>query len=118
MKALIVLSLLLGGCSALPVNPTIAPAPLQKTVIDDVALKTLWQVFDVTLDGIKLLREAGVLVVGSPKALKVANGIDHTAIALNAAEMAIAAGSTVSYGVALTAAMAAIAELKLALGSR
>ena len=115
MKVLIVLSLLVGGCTIPGVGFTEAPAPLQKTVIDDVALKALWQTFDVALDGINLLRTNGVLVAGTPRALRVADAIDAASLSLQAAEHAAKAGSTLSYGKALGEALAAMADLRMAL---
>ena len=43
-----------------------SPAPLAQTVIDDKALMAAWQSFDLALDGIILLRDAGVIKLLSP----------------------------------------------------
>ena len=106
-------ALSLGAC--MPIGLNSAPAPLAATAIDDVALRTAWQGFEVAIQTITLLRQAGVIKAGSPSALKIADGIDRVTAALNAAEHAATVGSTTDYTVALTEARAAIADLRLAL---
>lgn len=97
--------------------PTAAPAPLAATIIDDKALTTAWKSFDVALDAINLLGDAGKIVPGTPKGKAVAAGIRKVLAALTAAEHAVAAGSTTSYRTALTEAQLAIAELRNVLRS-
>lgn len=101
-----------------------SPAPLNNTTIDDKALRTAWQTFDVALDGINLAIDAcstlnasycAPFKPGSPQARKLADLIDATKIALNAAEHAAAAGSTKDYAVALAQADAALVDIKLLL---
>jgi hypothetical protein len=92
-----------------------SPAPLANTAIDDTALMTAWKSFDIALDAINLLIDAKMIVIGSPKAVKVADGIDRVTQFLTAAESAAAAGSTKDYGVALANAKGAITELRAAL---
>ena len=118
MKLLMVMgtALSLGACAALPTSiPVAAPAPLAQTVIDDSALDVAWKSFDAALDGINLLIDAKLIKAGSPKANKIADGVDRVTAALTAAESAAAAGSTTSYKVALAEAKSAILYLRAAL---
>jgi hypothetical protein len=100
-----------------PISPFEAPAPLAKTTVDDSGLQTAWRSFDLALDGIALLRDAGALKPGTPKAIAVANGIDKVLAAFEAAEHAVAAGSTTSYRTAMAEAKAAVASLRSVLRS-
>lgn len=115
----IAIALSLSGCTSLVPGesgvPTIpeAPAPLAATAIDDTALMTAWRSFDVALDAIAVLRTQGIIKVGSPKALAIANGIDRALTALQAAEHAAAAGSTTSYLTALAEARLAFTDLRI-----
>jgi len=99
------------------VSPFEAPAPLEKVTVDDSALQTAWRAFDTALDAIALLRDAGALKPGTPKAIAVANGIDRVLAGFKAAELAVAAGSTKSYGEAMANLRAAISELRSTLRS-
>lgn len=118
MKKLIVgLMLVLSACNvgAPSSIPIAAPVPLASKTIDDTALNACWKAFDVALDAIALLREKGVIKVGSPKALAIANGIDRTSAALQAAEHAVAAGSTTNYLTALNEARLALTDIRVAI---
>jgi len=119
MKRLLVMAtaLSLTACTGfVPASfPTVAPAPLSQTVIDDTALHVAWQAFDAALDGINLLIDAKVIKIGSHKAMMVANGVDRVKAGLTAAESAASAGSTTDYKVALAEARAAITQLRLTL---
>ena len=92
-----------------------SPAPLAQTVVDDKALSLAWSSFDVALDGINMLADTGYLKPGTPKAIKVADGIDKVTAFLTAAESAAAAGSAKDYNVALANAKGAIVQLRAAL---
>ncbi len=114
-KLLLVGCLLLASCKVpAGVGLETAPAPLARTVVDDTALRATWQAFDIALDGIKLMREQNLIVVGSPKALKIADGIERVIAGLEAAEHAVAAGSTTSYLTAMTEIRLAVTELRTA----
>ncbi len=89
-----------------------APAPLERTKIDDRGLETAWKVFDLTLDAINLLGDFGILVPGSPAGKSVATAIRTINKAFAVAEYAAAAGSTTDYKAALEAVNAGIKELQ------
>jgi hypothetical protein len=107
----------LTACTGTLPSPTAAPAPLAATTVDDVALEKTWRAFDLALDAINLLGDAGKIVPGTPKGKAVASGIRRVLAALQAAEHAAAAGSTTSYRTALDEATQAIADLRVALRS-
>lgn len=110
-------ALSLGACQlpAVSIGSPTAPAPLAQTVVDDKALLAAWQSFDLALDAINTLADTGYLKPGTPKAIKVADGIDKVTAFLTAAESAAAAGSTRDYNVALANVRGAIAQLRAAL---
>lgn len=112
---ILLLALVLGGCQIDAPSVSVAPAPLAVKVIDDVALRTAVQSFDVALDGIALLRERGLIKVGSPRAVGIAKGINRVSEALVVADHAVKAGSTTSYAEALHEAGLAIQQLRSAL---
>lgn len=121
MKRILALlaALTLGACQLPDISIGSAlgnsPAPLAQTVVDDKALQAAWASFDVALDGINLLADTGYLKPGTPKAIKVADGIDKVTGFLTAAESAAAAGSTKDYGIALANVRGAITQLRAAL---
>lgn len=100
----------LGGVAA-----PAAPAPLERTTVDDAALQKAWQTFDALLDALNLLGDAGVIVPGTPRGRAVAAAIRKVNRGLAAAERFAAAGSTSSYLEALNEAGAGIAEIRTAL---
>lgn len=81
-----------------------APAPLQKTVIDEKGLLAAWSAFDVALTAVDGLVAAKVIVSGSDKAKTIAGYLATAQTALNAATAAQKAGSASSYIAALTEA--------------
>lgn len=97
--------------------PVESPAPAATTTIDDSALEMAWKGFDAALDAIALARTAGVLKPGTPKAIKVADGIDKVLAAFKAAEHAAAGLSTQSYAVALDELKAALTDFRSVLRS-
>lgn len=113
----ILAALSIGACQipAISIGGPEAPAPLAQTTIDDTALMTAWKSFDIALDAINMLIDAKQITIGSPKAVKVADGIDRVTAFLTAAESAAAAGSTKDYMVALANAKGAITDLRAAL---
>ena len=108
-------ALSLGACQLPATIGMVSPAPLAQTAIDDKALQAAWASFDVALDGINLLIDNKVIKPGTPKAIKVANGVDKVTAILTAAESAAAAGSSKDYLVALSQVRGAITELRAAL---
>lgn len=107
---------LLGGVTS--------PAPLERTVIDDKALRAAWQTFDAALDAINLAIDACEMVSFKPAACKriqpgtasanaIADVIIKVKVGLQGAEHAAAAGSAKDYGTALAEANAALGDLKL-----
>ena len=106
--------LALSGCT-LPQLAMPAPAPLAQTTIDDTGLETAWRAFDVALDSINLLGDAGVIVPGSPEGRAVAASIRKVNRGLTSAERFAAAGSQTDYALALHEAMAGMDELRTAM---
>lgn len=97
----------------LPVTP---PAPLAATTVDDSALSAAWKAFDIALDGIGMLIDAKIIKPGSPKALRVADGVDAVTAALTSAETAAAAASKPgNYATAFAQYKQALAEAKIAI---
>ena len=117
MKRIVILlgALTLGACQLPATFGTVSPAPLAQTAIDDKALQAAWASFDLALDGINTLIDTNFIKPGTPKAVKVANGIDKVTAILTAAESAAAAGSSKDYLVALSQVRGAITELRAAL---
>lgn len=77
-----------GGVPQGPVDPGAASeprAPLARTVVDEQALTAAYASFDVLLTAIDGLRVAGVLVPGTPRAVRVAALIRDAQDGLNAA---------------------------------
>ncbi len=101
---------MLGGFGA-------APAPLERTTIDDRGLETAWKVFDLTLDAINLLGDYGILVPGTPAGKSVSTAVRTVNKAFAVAEYAAAAGSTTDYKVALEAVNAGVKELQATVAS-
>jgi hypothetical protein len=92
------------------------PVPLAATTIDDSGLSAAWKSFDLALDAIDLLRNSGIIKVGSPKAVRIADGIDAVTAALTAAESAAnAASNPTDYAAALVAYRKALSDAKIAM---
>lgn len=85
-----------------------APAPLQKTVIDEKGLLAAWSAFDVALTAVDGLVAVKIIVPGSPKALAIKGYLSAAQDGLNAATAAQKAGSTSDYLAALTEAQKAL----------
>lgn len=121
MKLLLIplAALSLSGCAGLGALMTApqAPAPLARTTIDDTALEAAWRSFDVALDALNALGDAGVIVPGSERGRAVAQGIRKVNRALAAAERFAAAGSATDYATALAEAVGGMNEIRAAIGS-
>src|SRR5688572_27721243 len=109
--------LALSGCTGLGTLAAPAPAPLAATTIDDQGLETAWKAFDVALDAINALGDAGVIVPGSEKGKAVASAIRTVNRSLAAAERFAAAGSTTDYAEALREASAGLNDLRTIIGN-
>lgn len=105
------------ACAGIPVDVTNAPAPLEKTTIDDSALLTAWKSHDALQDALNLYMDAKPSVIGTPAAIRVADVNDAITAALTAAEAAAAAGSTTDYLIALAKAKEALASMRSALAA-
>lgn len=113
------LALSLTGCAGMPgLTIPAAPAPLERTTIDDTALETAWKAFDLALDAINGLADAGAIVPGTPRAKQIAAGIRKVNAALGTAERFAAAGSTTDYATALREATAGINEIRSLIGGQ
>jgi hypothetical protein len=112
--ALALASVSLTGCKTM-LSTIESPAPLQKVVIDDRAVRWGFQ----TLEAMASLADAGIqakwLIPGSPKALAVANALEQCKHWLNVASAAQKAGSAADYAKAWDEASKAIAGVKAAL---
>lgn len=107
-KIFIALSITLAGCQT---NPLAAPAPLAYTVIDEKSLVLALQTFDTVLTAVDRLVAAGVIVPGSPRAVKIADAIHSAKLAYQAASAAQRAGNTTSYFTAISSASSAVARI-------
>ena len=110
-------ALALVACAGIPVVSTQAPAPLAQTKIDETALRAAWGAFDVALDGINLWMDAKPSVIGTPAAIKIADGIDAVNAALTAAQIAADGLNSGDYLKAMGEAKVAISDLKAAISA-
>ena len=116
VAALVALSV--PGCTTFPADPNFGVG----TSLGDAkskAAQTLvvaWRAFDALLTAVDGLQAAGVLKAGTPKALKVADLLDRTRNALNAATDAVRAGDANSFSEALALAKSALEEARAAIG--
>jgi len=123
MKKLILVAmagLSLSAC-AIPGLPTLAnvstsaPAPLERTTVDDQWLATAWKSHDALQDALNLYMDAKPSVIGTPAMKRMADINDAITAALTAAESAAAAGSETDYLVAIAHAKQAFTEMRGAL---
>lgn len=119
MKFLIIAAAAFGlvGCGVPLTVGGPAPAPLEKTTIDDRALLAAWQSHDAFQDALNLWIEAKPSIVGTPQAKRVADINDAITAALQAAEAAVAAGSTTDYAVAIAQVTKATVDMRVALAA-
>jgi hypothetical protein len=111
VAALAALSLSACAGFATDPGPITSPAPLTQTAVDEQALTAAYASFDVLLTAIDGLRDVGVLVPCSPKALKVKDLIEKAQRGLNAARDVRAGLSTEDPAAALDSATAAFREI-------
>ena len=102
------LALSLPACTTFP---TVPPAPLSQTTVDEKSLIAALNAFDVLLTAIDGLRDAGVLVPGSPKALKVKALIQVAQDGLNTAKAVRDGLSTEDPALALDSATSAFRQI-------
>jgi hypothetical protein len=116
-RLILIAALMLSACTlpSFSLGTPTSPAPLAQTTVDDTALSAAWKSFDVALDAINLAIDAKLIVIGSSKAIAIADAIDKVTKFLTAAESAAAAGSATDYKVALANASAALVEMRSAL---
>lgn len=106
-KLLIALALSTAACTP-GIDILGAPAPLQKTVIDEKGLLAAWSDFVVALTAVDGLIVAKVIVPGSPRALQIKGYLKTAQNGLNAATAAQKAGNASSYFAALNEAQTAL----------
>lgn len=102
------LALSLPACTTFP---TVPPAPLAQTTVDEKSLIAALNAFDVLLTAIDGLRDAGVLVPGSPKALQVKALIQVAQDGLNTAKAVRDGLSTEDPALALDRATSAFRQI-------
>jgi len=87
-------ALSLSACTATAPAPVESPAPLAQTYVDEQALSAAYASFDLLLTATDELRDLGVIVPGTPKALKVKALIETARDGLNTARAVRAGLST------------------------
>ncbi|HVH49978.1 MAG TPA: hypothetical protein VM760_08910 [Sphingomicrobium sp.] len=85
MRKLILAAALALSLPACTTFPDVTTAPLAQTHIDEQALTAAYASFDVLLTAVDGLRDAGVLMPGSPRALQVKSLIEKAQDGLNTA---------------------------------
>lgn len=111
-------ALSLAGCTTFPANGGFGP-DTGVGEVKDRAAKTLvvaWRAFDALLTAVQGLQAAGALTAGSPRALRVADLLDKTRNALNAATEAVRIGDEGGFEAALAQAQTALEDAKAAIG--
>jgi hypothetical protein len=126
--ALAASSLMLTGCSASSLAGGLAsaasavgaqsPAPLQKTIIDDKAVRYGFLSFDAMLSLVDSAVEAKILVKNTPRALTIRKYLIQLKYWLNVASHAQKAGSLPEYNLAWSEAEKAMALAKEAIAQR
>lgn len=109
-------SVALTGCESMG-NLT-SPAPLQRTVIDDRAVRYAFLGLDTLATLADAAMDSKLVVPGTPLALTLADGLEKTKYWLNAASRAQKAGSLLEYNRAFEEASKAMALVKKALGGK
>ncbi len=104
-------ALSLAGCATTGTAGVESPAPLASTNVDEQALTAAYASFDVLLTAIDELRAVGVLVPGTPKALKVQALIIQARDGLNVARAVRAGLSAKDPAVALASATDAFRQI-------
>lgn len=111
---LLPLPLFLAGCETL--GGLTSPAPLQRVVIDDRAVRYSFLTLDTLASLADAAMDAKLVAPGTPRALAIADGLELTKKWLNAASAAQKAGSLTDYNEAFAQAAIAMEQVKKALG--
>lgn len=120
LSALIALSLT--GCATFPAVPGLPDLSNPQATVGPVANKavppliTAWRAYDAVLTAVQALRAAGLIQQGSPKALRLADALERTLHALNAATDAVRAGNETSFDGAMALARQSFADAQSAIG--
>ena len=111
-------ALSLAGCTTFPADPGINTSGTLETAQTRAGqtLVIAWRAFDALLTAVDGLQAAGAITAGSPRALRIADGLDRARNALNAATDALRAGNQADYTQALALAQAALGEARSAIG--
>ena len=111
-------ALSLAACGSFGADPTAGPNASVSSVQTKAGqtLVVAWRAFDALLSAVDGLVAAGVLKPGTPRAIHVANLLDRTRSALNAATEAVHAGNAASFSAALADAQKALDDAKAAIG--
>lgn len=105
---------LMAGIVSLP-GCAMVPNPLQQTVNDERALYAAEAAYNGVLLSVNSLIDQGVIIPGSPEALRLADRLDGAKTVLNLSRQAYAAGNaTNGYSLALQA-LALAADIQKAL---
>lgn len=111
-------ALSLASCASFPAVPDFNPqtqfAPTANKAVP--ALLTAWRGYEAILTAVNAMRAAGVIQDGSPRALQVANGLERSLNALNAATDAVRAGNASNFTDAMALANQAFAQTRSAIG--
>lgn len=128
LASLVSASLALSGCTALGAIGTAAsvatvagarsPAPLQRVIIDDKAIRYAFLGYDTMLTLVDIAVEGKQLVPNSPRALQIKGYLVQIKYWLNAASAAQKAGSKERYDQAFAEASKAMALAKQAIEAR
>ena len=108
-KLILAAALALSACTA--TTGIQSPAPLAQTHVDEQTLTAAYASFDVLLTAVDQLRDLGILVPGSAKALKVKDLIEQAQDGLNTARAVRAGLSTKDPNVALASATDAFRQI-------
>ncbi|HYI39978.1 MAG TPA: hypothetical protein VE053_06640 [Allosphingosinicella sp.] len=116
-RVLLFVPLLLAGCAVpgLPQLGTVSQPVQQAACVAGDKLETAWKAFDLALDAINALGDAGAIVPGSARGKAVAAGIRTVNAALGRAERFSAVCSSNDMSNALDEAVAGMADISNAL---
>ena len=120
LSALVALSMT--GCATFPAVPGLPDLSNPQAMVGPVANKavppliTAWRAYDAVLTAVQALRAAGLIRQGSPRALHLADALERTLHALNAATDAVRAGNETSFDGAMALARQSFADAQSAIG--
>lgn len=110
------MSLTLTGCSSMGTSTgSVITAPLNQTVMDEKALIYAWRSYDTVLTLVDKSMEAGIIVPGSPRALRIRTNLIRVRDALRAASAARRAGSVADFNLAFDEANSALLHAQAAI---